>query len=62
MKAWGDSPAEAAARRRKDTEAAAKVVGAVKNKGPGKLDAAEQAAWTGLANIILNLDETLTSE
>ena len=49
-------------RYQKDTEAAAKVVGAVKNMGPGKLDAAEQAAWTGLANLILNLDETLTRE
>jgi hypothetical protein len=49
-------------RYRKDTEAAAKVVGAVKNMGPRKLDAAEQATWTGLANLILNLDETLTRE
>jgi hypothetical protein len=49
-------------RYRKDTEAAAKVVGAVKNAGPRKLDAVEQAAWTGLANLILNLDETLTRE
>jgi len=49
-------------RYRKDTDAAAKVVGAVKNLGPRKLDAAEHAAWTGLANLILNLDETLTRE
>ncbi len=49
-------------RYRKDTEAAAKVVGAVKNMGPRKLDVAEQAAWTGLANLLLNLDETLTRE
>ncbi len=49
-------------RYRKDTEAAAKVVGAVKKMGPRKLDAAEHAAWTGLANLILNLDETLTRE
>jgi Protein of unknown function (DUF1553)/Protein of unknown function (DUF1549) len=49
-------------RYRKDTEAAAKVVGAVKTMGPRKFDAVEHAAWTGLANLILNLDETLTRE
>jgi Protein of unknown function (DUF1553)/Protein of unknown function (DUF1549)/Planctomycete cytochrome C len=49
-------------RYRKDTEAAARMVGAVKNRGPRKLHTAEQAAWTALANLILNLDETLTRE
>jgi hypothetical protein len=29
---------------------------------PRDLDAAEHAAWTGLCQALLNLDETLTKE
>jgi len=44
---------------RKDPAAAAKVI-----KGYEKpaLDPAEQAAWTMVANVMLNLDETITKE
>ncbi|MBI1913316.1 MAG: PSD1 domain-containing protein [Planctomycetes bacterium] len=49
-------------RYRKDPKAATEVVKAVKNPRGEKLDVAEYAAWTGMANLILNLDETLTRE
>jgi hypothetical protein len=29
---------------------------------PANLNAAEHAAWTSVANVILNLDETITRE
>ena len=45
------------ARFRADPEAARAVAGAT---GPG--EAAERAAWTMVANVLLNLDETLTKE
>jgi hypothetical protein len=48
------------ARYRKDTKAAAEM--AKPGKRAEKLDVAEYAAWTGLANLLLNLDETLTRE
>ena len=50
------------ARYRKDTKAAAEMVKAGKGPRAEKLDVAEYAAWTGLANLLLNLDETLTRE
>jgi hypothetical protein len=46
-------------RFRSDPSAAAKVVGKYAVKGA---DAAEQAAWTLVANALLNLDEALTKE
>jgi hypothetical protein len=49
-------------RYRKETKAAAEVVKVGKYPLPEKLDLAEHAAWTGLANLLMNLDETLTRE
>ena len=49
-------------RYRKDTKAAAEVVKAGKFPRPEQQDVAEHAAWAGLANLLLNLDETLTRE
>ncbi len=45
---------------RQDAEAAAKVVAAGESPRDESLDVAELAAWTMVANLILNLDETLT--
>jgi hypothetical protein len=47
------------ARFRKDPTAAAKVI---KGYEKTSLDPAEQAAWTMVANVMLNLDETITKE
>src|SRR6266511_4401859 len=41
-------------RYRKDTKAATDVVKTGKNLRPEKLDVAEHAVWTGLANMLLN--------
>jgi hypothetical protein len=41
----------------RDTDAAKKVIGGT--KGDASLTPAEQAAWTMIANLILNLDEVL---
>jgi hypothetical protein len=49
-------------RYRKDTKAAAELAKAGKDSRAEKQDVAEQAAWTGLANLLLNLDETLMRE
>ncbi len=46
-------------RYRQDETAAAKVVGAYRVQD---VDVAEQAAWTMVANVLLNLDETITKE
>jgi Protein of unknown function (DUF1553)/Protein of unknown function (DUF1549)/Planctomycete cytochrome C len=46
-------------RFRKDPAAAAKVI---KGYEKPSLDPAEQAAWTMVANVMLNLDETITKE
>jgi hypothetical protein len=43
-----------------DRDAALKVIGASETPGDGALDAGELAAYTMVANLILNLDETLT--
>ncbi|HET9180281.1 MAG TPA: PSD1 and planctomycete cytochrome C domain-containing protein [Terriglobia bacterium] len=43
----------------KDLKAAGDVI---KGYGDSKLDPAEQAAWTMVANVLLNLDETITKE
>src|SRR5579863_792383 len=49
-------------RYQQDSKAAAGVIkGAPAGAGPA-LDAAQQAAWTMVANVLLNLDETITKE
>ena len=53
------SHAEQLERFRKDPQAAARVIGARAVDG---VDPAEQAAWTLVANALLNLDEALTKE
>lgn len=45
---------------RKDVEAAKKVLGVGESSVPEGLDPAELAAWTLVANMLLNLDETMT--
>jgi hypothetical protein len=45
---------------RKDQQAAVKLVSVGESKRDEKLDLAELAAWTTLASVILNLDETVT--
>ena len=49
-------------RYRKDPKAAAEVAKVGKYPQAAGLDPVEHAAWTGIANILLNLDETLTRE
>jgi hypothetical protein len=49
-------------RYRKDTKAAAEIAKAGKESRAERLDIAEHATWTGLANLLLNLDEALTRE
>jgi hypothetical protein len=44
--------------RAKPTEAAALIANA-ENPPPAEIDAVELAAWTTIANVLLNLDETL---
>jgi hypothetical protein len=47
----------------KNTKAAAEIIGGIKGwKAPKGLDAAELAAWFFIANILLNLDETITKQ
>lgn len=45
---------------RRDAEAAKKVLAVGESPVPEGLDSAELAAWTLVANVILNLDETMT--
>ena len=45
-----------------DPQAAALLVKAGRFSPSEVLDPAEHAAWTGLANMLLNLDETITRE
>jgi len=47
-------------RFRKDHDAAAKLLSTGESKRDESLDAAEHAAWTIIASMILNLNETLT--
>jgi mono/diheme cytochrome c family protein len=49
-------------RYRRDREAALKLLGVGEAKRDEKLDVAELAAYTAVANLILNLDETITRE
>ena len=44
----------------KNQDAAAKLVAVGESKRDESLDAGEMAAWTMIANLILNLNETLT--
>jgi len=53
------SYAEQLERFRKEPDAAARVI---KGYAVGGVDAAEQAAWTLVANALLNLDEALTKQ
>ena len=47
---------------REDGDAAQKLLAVGESKADASLPAAELAAWTGIATIALNLDETLSSE
>ena len=47
---------------RKDRDAARRLVGQGESRPNGKLDVAELAAYTTVAGLILNLDETITKE
>jgi mono/diheme cytochrome c family protein len=51
---------EQLAEYRRDTEAARKLITIGETKPDANLDAAELAAWTMVANALLNLDEVLT--
>jgi hypothetical protein len=47
----------------KNTKAATEIIGNVKGwKAPKGLDTGELAAWFFIANILLNLDETITKQ
>ena len=47
---------------RKETVAARQLTASVAGAPPRELDTAELAAWTVVANVLLNLDETITKE
>jgi hypothetical protein len=47
---------------RKDPKAALKLIGAGESRRNKKLDVSELAAYTAVASLILNLDETITKE
>jgi hypothetical protein len=47
---------------RSDPSAALKLLGAGETPRDAKLDVAELAAWTGVAGVVLNLDEVVTKE
>ncbi|HXJ74763.1 MAG TPA: hypothetical protein VNM37_18050, partial [Candidatus Dormibacteraeota bacterium] len=49
-----------AATYRKNPEAATKLLGVGSFKNKESLDRAELAAWTTVASLLLNLDETVT--
>ncbi len=46
----------------RDAAAAKKLLAVGESQPDGRVDAAEHAAWTGVASLLLNLDETLTKE
>jgi hypothetical protein len=50
------------ARFQVDRDAASKLVNVGSHPRPANLDVAEHAAWTAIANLLLNLDETVTRE
>ena len=45
-----------------DKEAAQKLLTVGESKRNEKLDATEHAAWTGLCQLVLNLDEAISKE
>ena len=45
---------------RRRSEAAKALINVGESARPENLDASELAAWTAIANILLNLDETIT--
>ncbi|MEB2359904.1 MAG: DUF1553 domain-containing protein [Bryobacterales bacterium] len=47
---------------RNDRDSALKLTGVGESEASAKFDAAELAAWTTVASVILNLDETITKE
>jgi mono/diheme cytochrome c family protein len=47
---------------RKDRQSALKLVGVGESVRDSRLDVAELAAWTTVASVILNLDETITKQ
>ena len=47
---------------RQDADAALKLLAVGESKPDASLPAAELAAWTGLASMALNLDETVSNE
>jgi hypothetical protein len=47
---------------REDHKAAEELVGVGESKRPAGLEVSELAAWTTVANLLLNLDETITKE
>ena len=48
------------AQYKQDAKAAEKMANSELGKAPPDLSADELAAWTVLANVLLNLDETIT--
>ena len=49
-------------RYKRDTQAAAALVAQGKSPRSAGMDSAELAAWTCVASVLLNLDETMTRE
>jgi len=47
---------------RKDRPSAVKLLGVGESQRDRRLDPAEHAAWTTVASVILNLDETITKQ
>jgi Protein of unknown function (DUF1553) len=47
---------------RKDRQAAVKLLGVGESTRDRRLDPAEHAAWSTVASVILNLDETITKQ
>ena len=46
----------------RDTAAATKLIGIGESKPDPQIDRTELAAYTGLATLLLNMDETMTKE
>ena len=50
------------ARHQKDLKAALDLISIGEFRRAEKVNELELAAWTGVANVLLNLDETITKE